>query len=75
MCKVYSLILSEKSHEIVEVMIQEEKRREEKLAEIKVNAKIFSVHFHVCSTHGTKEVECITKFSPHTSAALQLLLL
>jgi hypothetical protein len=29
----------------------------------------------VCSTHGTKEVECITNFNPHTSAALQSLLL
>jgi hypothetical protein len=30
MCKVYSLILSEKSHEIVEVMIQEEKKKRRK---------------------------------------------
>jgi len=30
MCKVYSLILSEKSHEVVEVMIQEEEKKKKR---------------------------------------------
>jgi len=81
MCKLYSLILSEKSHEIIEVMSmnmritiqEEEKKKKRKTCWNKSWYKNF-LRIFPRVLHSWRKSR-VNNFSPHTSAALQLLLL